>query len=153
MHVLDPGQDDGHGNAHRYDQRGRLDEAGNGERRHCRARGPAVLAHTAVAVALTVSVAVPPPPPPLHKTKPSNHFLVSGIHGHPNGNVTFFLRVPGPGTINVLETAWDDNFATAATALLQPAPNRFAFSRKHVKLSRGRGIQRSPSSCTPRACA
>jgi hypothetical protein len=31
--------------------------------------------------------------------------------------------------------AWDDNFATAATALPQPAPNRFVFSRKHVKLS------------------
>jgi len=39
----------------------------------------------------------------------------------------------------VLETAWDDNFATVAT-LLRPAPYRFAFSRKSVRVLSARTL-------------
>jgi hypothetical protein len=40
---------------------------------------------------------------------------------------------PGPGTADVLETAWINNFAHIAM-LLQPAPRRFVFARKHLSV-------------------
>jgi uncharacterized repeat protein (TIGR01451 family) len=63
----------------------------------------------------------------------TNHFKVTHLVTHPDGTVEFKVTLPGPGSIAVLETAWDDNFATIAT-LLQPAPYRFAFSRKSVRV-------------------
>jgi hypothetical protein len=38
------------------------------------------------------------------------------------------VRLPGPGTLDVIETAWNDNVAGIAR-LLQPAVHRFAFAR------------------------
>ncbi|MGH2872234.1 MAG: beta-propeller fold lactonase family protein [Solirubrobacteraceae bacterium] len=61
---------------------------------------------------------------------PSNHFKVSHITIHRNGTITCHVKVPGPGRIDVLETAWDDNLAHAAIEL-QPAPRRFVFARLH----------------------
>jgi hypothetical protein len=61
---------------------------------------------------------------------PNNHFTVSHIKTHRNGIITFRVKVPGPGTIDVLETAWNDNLAHA-TILLQPAPRRFVYARQH----------------------
>jgi MBG domain (YGX type)/Glycine rich protein len=61
---------------------------------------------------------------------PDNHFTVSDIKTHRNGTITFAVKVPGPGTIDVLETAWDDNLAHAAV-LLAPAARRFVFARAH----------------------
>ena len=55
---------------------------------------------------------------------PSNQFTVSHIKTHRNGSITFNVKIPGPGTIDVLETAWKNNLASAAV-LLQPAPRRF----------------------------
>jgi hypothetical protein len=68
---------------------------------------------------------------------PSNHFTVGNIkfrHLQPAlcGTVTFSVTVPGPGELNVLETAWKDNFAGAAR-LLNPAEGRFVFARQRVK--------------------
>jgi Bacterial Ig-like domain (group 3) len=63
--------------------------------------------------------------------RPSNHFTVSPKKTHPNGTVTFNLKLPGPGIVNVLETAWNGNFASAAS-LLQPAARRFVFARERV---------------------
>jgi hypothetical protein len=51
-----------------------------------------------------------------------------------NGSVSFTAAFPGPGTADVLETAWLDNFARAAT-LLGPAPSRFVFARQHLQVS------------------
>jgi hypothetical protein len=65
---------------------------------------------------------------------PKNQFTVAHIHTHRDGTITFTVAVPGPGTLDVLETAWDDNLAHAAT-LLQPAKDRFAYARKHVDLT------------------
>src|SRR5262249_47149073 len=42
----------------------------------------------------------------------------------------FAVTVPGPGTIDVLETAWDDNLAHAAV-VLPPAAHRFVVARAH----------------------
>jgi YVTN family beta-propeller protein len=61
---------------------------------------------------------------------PNNHFTVSRIKTHRNGSVTFNVKIPGPGTIDVLETAWKNNLATAAV-LLQPAARRFVIARHH----------------------
>jgi hypothetical protein len=66
---------------------------------------------------------------------PDNHFTVSHIQTHRDGTITFLVKIPGPGTIDVLETAWDDNLARAAV-LLQPAPRRFVFTRAHKTANR-----------------
>ncbi|MDQ6804393.1 MAG: Ig-like domain-containing protein, partial [Actinomycetota bacterium] len=65
--------------------------------------------------------------------RPSDRFTVSHVHVSADGTVTFDAELPGPGIVDVLETAWNDNFATAAS-LLKPAPGRFAFARKHVEV-------------------
>ena len=62
---------------------------------------------------------------------PSNRFTVSHIHTLADGTFTFSVRVPGPGSVDVLETAWNDNLASAAV-LLKPAPDRFVFARKQT---------------------
>ena len=71
---------------------------------------------------------------------PDNRFAITGVHARPNGRVSFTLRVPGPGVADVLETAWNDNFARSA-ALLGPAARRFVFARKHLHAS-GAGATR-----------
>jgi PKD repeat protein len=65
---------------------------------------------------------------------PNNRFAISNLHTSSDGTVRFKLTLPGPGIADVLETAWLDNFAHA-TALLQPAPRRFVFARKHLAIS------------------
>jgi uncharacterized repeat protein (TIGR01451 family) len=62
---------------------------------------------------------------------PDNHFTVAHIHTSAGGTIRFSIRVPGPGTIDVLATVWKSNVAHAATTL-QPAPRRFVFGRKHA---------------------
>ena len=66
---------------------------------------------------------------------PDNHFAVSHIKTHRNGTITCQVKVPGPGTIDVLETAWNDNLAHAAIQL-QSAPRRFVFARQHKTVQR-----------------
>ena len=65
---------------------------------------------------------------------PSNQFTVAHVRTHRDGTITFTVALPGPGALDVLETAWDDNLAHTAT-LLQPAANRFVYARKHVALT------------------
>ena len=59
---------------------------------------------------------------------PDNRFRVSRIMTQRNGTITLRVKVPGRGTINVVETAWKNNRARAAV-LLQPAPRRFVYAR------------------------
>ena len=66
---------------------------------------------------------------------PDNRFSITGVRTTIKGRVRFNLTLPGPGVADVLETAWLDNFARTAT-LLQPAPRRFVFSRKHLLIDR-----------------
>jgi hypothetical protein len=66
---------------------------------------------------------------------PSNRFTVSRVKAFPDGTVVFDVKVPGRGTINVLETAWKNNLARAAS-LLQPARGRFVFARAHLTAKR-----------------
>jgi len=62
---------------------------------------------------------------------PNNRITITHLHARRNGIVSFQAHVPGPGVIDVLETAWKNNFATTAS-LLEPAPGRFAFARTHL---------------------
>ena len=68
-------------------------------------------------------------------TAPSAKFTVSHIKTEADGTTTFSLRVPGPGSVDVLETAWKDNLARAA--VLKPAAERFVFARQHVHAPHG----------------
>lgn len=60
---------------------------------------------------------------------PSNHFTVYRIRTSADGTIRFRVTVPGPGRIDVLETAWNDNLARSAV-VLQPADGRFVFARR-----------------------
>jgi len=70
---------------------------------------------------------------------PGNEFAITGVRTEHDGRVSFKLVVPGAGSADVLETAWLSNRAHAAT-LLDPAPGRFVFARKHLKIRLGRKL-------------
>ncbi len=61
----------------------------------------------------------------------SSHFTVFDIRVRRSGIARFKVEVGAAGLIHVLETAWDDNLASAASSgqLPQPAPGRFTFAR------------------------
>ena len=67
---------------------------------------------------------------------PTNRFTIGRIKLKADGTITLTLKLPGTGSIDVLATAWDDNFAPAvnlaSSATLQPAVHRFAFGRLHL---------------------
>ncbi len=65
---------------------------------------------------------------------PDNRFSISDLHTNSHGTVSFRVLFPGPGAADVLETAWLDNYAHAAT-LLEPAGHRFAFARKQLHVA------------------
>jgi hypothetical protein len=66
---------------------------------------------------------------------PDNRFVIRRVRTRPNGTVRFRVVFPGPGVADVMETAWLDNFARDAVPL-QPAPRRFVFARKHLRVRR-----------------
>jgi hypothetical protein len=78
----------------------------------------------------------PPSPPTVGPVLlPSNRFRVSHVRTWHSGRVRFRLRVPGPGIVDVLETAPRHSSGGARAAeLLQPKPWRFTFARRHVAL-------------------
>jgi hypothetical protein len=72
-------------------------------------------------------------------TLPSNAFTVTRIRPQRHGNVVVDVKVPGPGAVDVLVTAWNNNVAHAA--LLQPAKYRFVFSRCHGMARHAGGLR------------
>ena len=68
---------------------------------------------------------------------PDNRFVITEVQAEHNGKVSFKLAFPGAGSADVLETAWLSNRAHAAT-LLDPAPRRFVYARKHLKIPAAR---------------
>jgi hypothetical protein len=70
------------------------------------------------------------------------HNKLTSVKRKPHRNGTFILtaNVPGPGAVDVLVTAWKDNFAGAAR-LLQPAKGRFVFARAYAP-AKGAGTLR-----------
>jgi hypothetical protein len=66
---------------------------------------------------------------------PNHHFTVSHARIHADGSLTLDVKLPGPGAIDVFESAWNNNVAIAAS-LIRPAPHRFVFARKHLTARR-----------------
>jgi hypothetical protein len=62
---------------------------------------------------------------------PSNRLTSVRREAHRKGTFIVTANAPAPGTVDVLITAWKDNFASAAR-LLNPAPRRFVFARAHA---------------------
>jgi hypothetical protein len=79
--------------------------------------------------ALTLATVTTPPSVVIATRRPDNHFTVSSPRLRSDGRAGLSVTVPGPGSIDVLETAWDDN--VAKMAVLEPAPHRFVFARAH----------------------
>jgi hypothetical protein len=79
--------------------------------------------------ALTLATVTTPPSVVIATRRPDNHFTVSKLSLGSDGTTRLSVTVPGPGRIDVLESAWDDNLAKLA--VLQPAPRRFVFARAH----------------------
>jgi len=79
-------------------------------------------------------------PPSNPVLPPDNQFTVARIHISAKGTISFSIKVPGPGTIDGLATVWNDNSARAAV-ILNPAPRRFAFGRKHATASQAGTIK------------
>ena len=76
---------------------------------------------------------------------PINRFAVSDVHALRDGGITFRIRAPSDGRVDVLLTAWNDNLAR--TAVLEPAPRRFVFARAAVAVTAGaRSIVVRPNS-------
>ncbi len=65
---------------------------------------------------------------------PNENFSLSHLRTNADGTISFQLTVPGPGRIDVLETAWMNNLAHAAV-MLQPATGRFVFARASATTS------------------
>jgi hypothetical protein len=63
---------------------------------------------------------------------PSNHFSVSHVRTHADGNVTLDLKLPGPGGVDVFESAWKNNVALASSLIGPALPHRFVFARLHI---------------------
>ena len=56
---------------------------------------------------------------------------------HSDGRFNVTVKVPHPGRVDILVTAWNDNFAALADVLaesgaVQPAIGRFVFARAHT---------------------
>jgi hypothetical protein len=73
---------------------------------------------------------------PAATAPPSNRFSISHLRIHRNGTITLRVKVPGPGSIDALETVPDAVLAQS----LRPAPKRLAVGRKHVGVGRARTI-------------
>jgi YVTN family beta-propeller protein len=64
---------------------------------------------------------------------PNNHFMAR-FERHRDGRFVVTAKVPGPGRVDVLVTAWNDNLALTSK-LLQPAAARFVFARAKATAS------------------
>jgi hypothetical protein len=60
-----------------------------------------------------------------------NRFTISHVTVRTDGSLSLVVTVPGPGRLDMMETAWNDNLARLA--LLQPAPHRFVFARARTQ--------------------
>jgi hypothetical protein len=56
--------------------------------------------------------------------EPANRFRVLGVRTQVDGTLKLHLGLPGPGTVDVLETARDHNLARAARGDCRPCPRR-----------------------------
>lgn len=96
---------------------------------------PATAKITVAAPTTPTTTTTPPPvtiPPP-----PSNTFTFSHVKVGKDGSVTFDITLPGPGSVDVLETLGHSS-EIAGTRALIPGAGRFVFSRLHLN-RKGKG--------------
>jgi len=78
---------------------------------------------------------------------PSNHFVEPPRYkAQSNGSFVVSVKVPGPGRVDVMITAWKGNLVHGALnarlfRLLQPAPGRFVFARARAGATRAGTLQ------------
>jgi autotransporter-associated beta strand protein len=72
-------------------------------------------------------------------TPSSNRFGRPHLHVNRDGSISFALKLPGPGALEVLETAAKSDMAKAAA--LKPAMGRFVFARVTARVKRTRTIR------------
>ncbi len=77
-----------------------------------------------------------------YRVRPDSRFTLTDLKlDASDGSVTFSLKLPGPGVVDVLETARKSNETTtgksAAAAPPQVPPGRFVFARLHLNRSTG----------------
>jgi hypothetical protein len=69
---------------------------------------------------------------------PSNRFRILHVKAHASGDVTFDLKLPGPGAVDVLESSWKNDVAwkygkAFPVSDIEPTrPHRFTFAREHL---------------------
>jgi hypothetical protein len=72
---------------------------------------------------------------------PSNHLIGRPrVKALADGRFVVVVKVPGPGRVDILVTAWNDNLAHAAK-LLNPAPRRFVAARASATTSRAGSVR------------
>jgi hypothetical protein len=72
---------------------------------------------------------------------PSNHPVAPPrITQRRDGRFVVVVKVPGPGRVNILVTAWNDNLAHTLR-LLNPAPGRFVFARARATANQARTLR------------
>jgi hypothetical protein len=80
-------------------------------------------------------------------TRPT--FAVSRIKTEADGTIRSSVRVPRRGSVDVLATAWKDNFAgedsAHAAVSLKPAARRFVFARQHQRVTRQGTVTITPN--------
>ena len=78
---------------------------------------------------------------------PPNHFVdPPRYQARRNGSFIVSVKVPGPGRVDVMITAWNGNLVHGALdarlfRLLQPATGRFVFARAHARATRAGTLQ------------
>jgi hypothetical protein len=78
-----------------------------------------------------------------YTVQPNNQIAVSHVSSQADGTTNFQVKVPGPGTIDMLQTAWDDNLVSGVTPQatgagpLPPALHRFVFARASAPVTSG----------------
>jgi hypothetical protein len=87
--------------------------------------------------------------PQANPVPPDNEFTITHVTAQADGAVSFRVKVPGPGSIDVLETAWSDNLSragqTVADVRLQPAAGRFVIARSHMTANRSETVRVVPN--------
>jgi hypothetical protein len=90
---------------------------------------------TVIQTPRTTTTRPPAPAPSGNAGGPDNRFVVSHVQIRSGGTVRATVKLPGPGVLDVLETAPMNDLAHAA-ALLGAGPGRFVFARAHVVVRR-----------------
>ena len=75
-----------------------------------------------------------------YTVRPNNKFVVSHLKPHPGGDLSLQIAVPGPGTVELLESA-PKTHAAHAEPRLSAGNGRFVFARKTIKVRQAKTVK------------